>query len=164
LAIGTFLAGPVRHQRSLKTSRVARGREELCLICVSPESYDEPEILPSSSHPVCLGNADAVQAATYDGRRIRLTTRTDEFTRKCLAIRGGSPDQRHGRHRDAGRRHALRRSTCLHQVGQWPGNGRQGPAPAAVGAWRDELVYRALAHPGRTATASVSLAYCEMNA
>ena len=26
---------------------------DFCLICASPKSYDEPEILPSSSHPVC---------------------------------------------------------------------------------------------------------------
>ncbi len=27
---------------------------DFCLICASPKSYDEPEILTSSSHPICL--------------------------------------------------------------------------------------------------------------
>jgi hypothetical protein len=35
---------------------------DFCLICASPKSYDEPEILPSSSHPVCLRSADAGQS------------------------------------------------------------------------------------------------------
>jgi len=30
-------------------------------------SYDEPEILPSSSHPICLMNADAGQSLLKSG-------------------------------------------------------------------------------------------------
>ena len=38
---------------SLRVARVS----DSCLICASPKSYDEPEILPSSSHPICLRGA-----------------------------------------------------------------------------------------------------------
>ena len=39
-------------------------------------------------HPNHVWSFDFVEAATHDGRRIRLMTLIDEFTRKCLAIRG----------------------------------------------------------------------------
>jgi hypothetical protein len=32
---------------------------DFCLICAYPVSYDEPEILSSSSCPICLRTADA---------------------------------------------------------------------------------------------------------
>lgn len=38
-------------------------------------------------HPNHVWSFDFVEAATHDGRRIRLMTLIDEFTRKCLAIR-----------------------------------------------------------------------------
>ena len=38
-------------------------------------------------HPNHVWSFDFVEAATLDGRRIRLMTLIDEFTRKCLAIR-----------------------------------------------------------------------------
>src|SRR5208282_4483256 len=31
---------------------------DFCLICAPSEGYDEPEILPSSTHPICLMSAD----------------------------------------------------------------------------------------------------------
>src|SRR5271167_4675113 len=34
---------------------------DLCLICASPWSYDEPEILPCSTRPICLTSADGGQ-------------------------------------------------------------------------------------------------------
>ena len=38
-------------------------------------------------HPSHVWSFDLVEAATHDGRRIRLMTLIDEFTRRCLAIR-----------------------------------------------------------------------------
>lgn len=38
-------------------------------------------------HPNHVWSFDFVETATHDGRRIRLMTLIDEFTRKCLAIR-----------------------------------------------------------------------------
>lgn len=38
-------------------------------------------------HPNHVWSFDFVEAATHDGRRIRLMTLIDEFSRKCLAIR-----------------------------------------------------------------------------
>jgi len=38
-------------------------------------------------HPNHVWSFDFVEAQTHDGRRIRLMTLIDEFTRKCLAIR-----------------------------------------------------------------------------
>jgi transposase InsO family protein len=38
-------------------------------------------------HPNHVWSFDFVEAATHDGRRLRLMTLIDEFTRKCLAIR-----------------------------------------------------------------------------
>src|SRR5258707_6997922 len=35
---------------------------DFCLICASPLSYDEPEILPSSSHPFCPTSANGRQS------------------------------------------------------------------------------------------------------
>ena len=40
---------------------------DFCFICASPKSYDEPEILSSSSQPVCLMSADAGYAAALLG-------------------------------------------------------------------------------------------------
>src|SRR5215213_475951 len=40
---------------------------DFCLICASPESYDEPEILSSSSQPICLMRADAGHAGQRRG-------------------------------------------------------------------------------------------------
>ncbi len=37
---------------------------DFCLICASPKSYDEPEILTSSSHPICLKGPAAGQQST----------------------------------------------------------------------------------------------------
>src|SRR5271170_3306850 len=34
---------------------------DFCLICASPWSYDEPEILPCSTRPICLTSADGEQ-------------------------------------------------------------------------------------------------------
>jgi transposase InsO family protein len=39
------------------------------------------------AHANHVWSFDFVEAATHDGRRIRLMTLIDEFTRKCLAIR-----------------------------------------------------------------------------
>src|SRR6266576_3836405 len=37
---------------------------DFCLIFAPCEGYDEPEILPSSTHPICLMSADGGQSAT----------------------------------------------------------------------------------------------------
>ena len=65
---GRVCCGPSHHPpgRAVRTASrppcfVARG-SDFCLICASPVSYDEPEILPSSSHPIRLRSADAGQA------------------------------------------------------------------------------------------------------
>ncbi len=47
---------------------------DFCLICDSPASYDDPEILPSSSHPVCLKSADAGHLLSGLSRSIDLHT------------------------------------------------------------------------------------------
>ena len=64
-------------------------------------------------------------------------TLIDEFTRKCLAIRVAR------RINAIGVIETLA-DAMLYEgvpaVGQWPGNGRQGPAPVAVWAWHEELV------------------------
>ena len=51
------------------------------------ELNDESCIRFRPEHPNRVWNFDFVEAATHDGRRIRLMTLIDEFTRKCLAVR-----------------------------------------------------------------------------
>src|SRR5436190_14301860 len=41
---------------------------DFCLIFAPCEGYDEPEILPSSTHPICLMSADGGQSLTAGGR------------------------------------------------------------------------------------------------
>ena len=90
------------------------------------------------AHANHVWSFDFVEAATHDGRRIRLMTLIDEFTRKCLAIRVAR------RINAIGVIETLA-DAMLYEgvpaVGQWPGNGRQGPAPVAVWAWHEELVH-----------------------
>src|SRR5437660_3252791 len=38
---------------------------DFCLIFAPCEGYDEPEILPSSTHPICLMSADGGQDEAY---------------------------------------------------------------------------------------------------
>ena len=45
-----------------------------CLICASHKSYDEPEILSSSSHPICLRSAAAGQEKHFDQGSLVITT------------------------------------------------------------------------------------------
>ncbi|MFO1121540.1 MAG: hypothetical protein U1F47_04360 [Hyphomicrobiales bacterium] len=45
--------------RKITRHGVAFGDSDFCLICAFSWSYDEPEILPSSSQPVGLMSADA---------------------------------------------------------------------------------------------------------
>ena len=52
-----FLAGRPANQ----TGRCGLRHSGRLLICLLLLSYDEPEILPPSSHPVCLMTADAGQ-------------------------------------------------------------------------------------------------------
>jgi hypothetical protein len=89
-------------------------------------------------HPKHVWSFDFVEAATHDGRHIRLMTLIDEFTRKCLPIRVAR------RINAIGVIETLA-DAMLYEgvpaVGQWPGNGRQGPAPVAVWAWHEELVH-----------------------
>jgi len=52
-------------------------------------SYDEPEILPSSSHPVCLKSADAghfMADRLKDVRGLRLLNALDDFNLEGLGI------------------------------------------------------------------------------
>src|SRR5258707_7709996 len=48
---------------------------DFCLIFAPCEGYDEPEILPSSTHPICLMSADGGHAyAAYIGVHARLSS------------------------------------------------------------------------------------------
>src|SRR5258706_4235353 len=40
---------------------------DFCLIFAPCEGYDEPEILPSSTHPICLMSADGGHTANFVG-------------------------------------------------------------------------------------------------
>jgi putative transposase len=74
-------------------------------------------------YPNHVWSFDFVETQTHDGRRIRLMTLIDEFTRKCLAIKVARRD------RDAGRYHVVRWLANLHPLRQWARDGRQSPSP-----------------------------------
>ena len=95
------------------------------------------------AYPNHVWSFDFVEARTNDGRRLRLMTLIDEFSRRCLAI------------------HVARRINAidvietladvmlcegyprLHPVRQWPGDGCEGAAAVAEGIGQQEPLHRA---------------------
>src|SRR5246500_5696161 len=51
---------------------------DFCLIFAPCEGYDEPEILPSSTHPICLMSADGGQSYSL-ARQIQIEDLVDEI-------------------------------------------------------------------------------------
>jgi hypothetical protein len=69
---------------------------DLCLICASPKSYDEPEILPSSSPPVCHKGAEAGNVLKKDFANSALSSLENgtilfgQLVNKIVAVRAFS--------------------------------------------------------------------------
>src|SRR4029453_19241864 len=52
---------------------------DFCLIFAPCEGYDEPEILPSSTHPICLTSADGGQVKPH-------SRKAEELGGVCLSV------------------------------------------------------------------------------
>src|SRR5258705_6846707 len=67
---------------------------DFCLIFAPCEGYDEPEILPSSTHPICLMSADG---GHRDAAAILLAYRHGLRAQELCSLRWSQIDLRNGR-------------------------------------------------------------------
>jgi hypothetical protein len=80
MEVGKDRVQRIRRREGLRVPQKQPKRSRLWL-------YDGSCIRLRPAHPNHVWSFDFVEAATHDGRRIRLMTLIDEFTCKCLAIR-----------------------------------------------------------------------------
>src|SRR2546430_11892244 len=59
---------------------------DFCLIFAPCEGYDEPEILPSSTHPICLMSADGGHCKSKGGIDMQGTTRRLAMTGVAASV------------------------------------------------------------------------------
>ena len=59
---------------------------------------------------------DFFSVRTHEGRLLRMLALIDEYTRECLALRGGSETEQSGRDRDVVGRDAVARNPGAHSV------------------------------------------------
>ena len=86
---------------------------------------------------------DFVEAQTHDGRKLRLMTLIDEFTRECLAIRVARRINSFGVLETMADVMLMRGRARAHPIRQRRRNDRKGRAQLADAGWRQNPVHRA---------------------